>query len=200
MDERRYEHIAWRYRQGNGPWNYTEDKDAIQADLADEVEKVYADPTPDAPEEDDVDRLTDEAESLDVEVPEHIHETPPGVHTDWIIGSALEDGREAGDTRAELQRRIAAYLEAARRLRGAEREGEREPKCDKCGATDIHTRYCDGKYMGGYRDTGGVNHCRWSHGPSECLHQACRNCGFRWTDECAATDAHEGSGDGEDDS
>lgn len=55
-------------------------------------------------------------------VPDHISQSDPSVPTGHIVGSALEDGREAGDTRVELQNRIVAYLRAADRFQVPRRQ------------------------------------------------------------------------------
>lgn len=54
------------------------------------------------------------------QVPEYVHDIEADVATSHIVGSALEDGREAGDSRPELQKRITAYLRATGRLRARE--------------------------------------------------------------------------------
>lgn len=165
MDERRYEHIAWRYRQGNGPWNYTEDKDAIQADLADEVEKVYADPIPDAPEKEALPKCPWCGEPVPVgrhvgdchersDAPERLteEERRPWENSRtpfWFRISSLADWIECeypnrGPNKCLGSDDVAYLREAARRLRGAEREALTEEEREWISnAHEMHQRGSD---------------------------------------------------------
>lgn len=69
-------------------------------------------------------------------------------------------------------------------------------RCAKCASSDVWTRYCDGRWIGGERKTGAVNACDRDH-DGEILHRVCRNCQNRWDDPTHTPPSTDRSGTGD---
>lgn len=95
-------------------------------------------------------------------------------------GAPFADEPE-GDGRAE----VFAAARELRRVHGDQPvsgEGdERDWVCPKCGNDDLHTRYCDGEWLGGSRKTGAINRCDRPVHDEEGFHHTCRTCQYKWT-------------------